>query len=254
MICFWGSKKCLPVVKSNLSPFWASSVFLRGGEIYSDRLFLVTLSFIPANYKFKRMALYSELKFLDGFSGVVTSKSTGEIVLLSHNIVPQGTAQSSRIGRKITIRSLDVRGGMILPSTGLTDDMDNRLRIVFYIDTQTNGASATVPEIFRPLPSIGVVSIFSFYELSNESRFQIIYDETFDFPIGAIDLLGENAPISQSFAFSCNLDLPIEYDATATTGAIGTQRTNNIGSLVIAEQGAVLPSIGYGFRIQYTDS
>ncbi len=195
------------------------------------------------------------MKFLDGFAGVISVTLTGVPGLISHNVVPQGADASSRNGRKITVRSLEVTGSMVLPSTVTLGDMDQRCRIIFYIDKQTNGGFPFVDQLLASLPEIGTPSIFSFYDLNEEGRFVFIYDEIFDLPVRAIkDSTGENAPSTTSFGFSRDLNVPIEYDQSATTGAIGTQRTNNIGSLLICEQAAVQPTVAYGFRIRYTDS
>lgn len=212
----------------------------------ANHIFLVTLWRPPLF----TMSAGAELKFLDGFSGIHTAGVFGNIVVVSHNVVPQGTGQTQRVGRKIIVQSLSVRGSMQLPSTSTIGDMDQRLRIVFYVDTQTNGSNPIIPEMLNGDP----VSIFTFRELSNLSRIKFIFDETFDMPVLAMTGGGVSAPTSTGFRFSRKLNLPIEYDATATTGALATQRTNNIGSFMISEQTDVAPTILYVWRIRYTDA
>lgn len=195
------------------------------------------------------MSVDAEWKFFDIFASA-TASLTGVIVAASHNVIPQGTGPSERLGRKITIRSLQVQGSFQLPTTLVVAHMAQRIRIVFYIDTATNGSARPVDEMLSGPPT----SIFAFRELSNEPRIPFIYDEQFDVPVWAVHSTGTSIPTTTGFEFNCKLNLPIEFDASATTGEIATQRTNNIGSFIVCEAGDNPATVAYVSRIRYTDS
>lgn len=203
----------------------------------------------------KRKTRMVEHKFLDGLVGPITALTAGVFLSTSHNFVPQGFAENERIGRKITIKSLEVRGSIVLPPTETLGNMDNRVRIIFYIDHQTNGAAATLDEIVN---TSGTVSINAFRDLANQQRFRLIYDTWFDLPVRAVlqdaATTGDNVPSSTGFKFVRKLNLSIQFDDGVTTGAISSQRTNNIGAFCICEQTSVAPIVAYTFRIRYTDA
>lgn len=197
-----------------------------------------------------------ERKFLDAARSLVTVAETGTMLINSHNVVPQGNTQSERIGRKITIKALHVKGHYHLNSTAIFQQADQRIRLIFAVDKQTNGAAATLSEVL----SFGLASveINAFRNLANVSRFDILYDRVFNLPNDAVfqdsATTGDTLPKSWGFQFTKKMNLTIEYDASATTGVIATQRTNNIFAFAIAENADNLPSVEYIFRIRYADA
>lgn len=194
------------------------------------------------------MAVNAEWKFFELFASG-TASITGVIIQASHNEVVQGTGPRERLGRKITIRSLQVQGSFQLPTTLIVAHMAQRIRIVFYIDTATNGSARVVSEMLSGPPT----SIFAFRELSNEPRIPFIYDEQFDVPVWAVHSTGTSIPTTTGFEFDCELNLPIEFDGSAPTGELGTIRTNNIGCFIVCEAGDNPATIAYVSRIRYTD-
>lgn len=196
-----------------------------------------------------------ERKFLDGEIDIVTIPDTGAMLASSHNVVVQGNAEDQRIGRKIMIKALHVKGQVALLGTTLTTDMEQRVRVIFAVDKQTNGAAATLADVI----DFAGVEINAFRNLANVSRFDILYDRTFNLNVTAIAQSAAgtfvSAPQTYGFSFSKRLNLPIEFDATATDGSLATQRTNNIFAFAIAQEGGTAkdPEVSYIFRIRFTD-
>lgn len=197
-----------------------------------------------------------EHKFLDATRTLITVAETGTDLINSHNVVPQGNTQSQRIGRKIVIKALHVKGHYHLNSTNIFQQADQRLRLIFAVDKQTNGAVALRSQVI----SFGLASveINAFRNLANLSRFHILYDRVFNMPNDAVlqdaATTGDTLPKSWGFQFTKRMNLTIEYDASATTGVISTQRTNNIFAFAIAENADNPPSVEYIFRIRYADA
>ena len=142
--------------------------------------------------------------------------------------ITSGTGESERIGRKVTVTSVLLRGRIILPSTSTVGDTTDTARLIIYIDTQTNGAAATVTNI------LSTASVNSFRNLDNTSRFRIIHDVVYTLKSqggagnGASDDFVESVRYLKIFK---KCFLPIEFSAGAGTVADLTQ--NNIGIMAI---------------------
>jgi hypothetical protein len=175
----------------------------------------------------------NELKFHDldiNDAGIAQGGTIAEDSCLT---IAQGDGESERIGRKCTVKSVNWRFAITLPSTGTQAATTDVVRVILYLDKQTNGATAGVTDILES------DDFQSFNNLANKSRFRTLLDRTYDMNVegaGAGASWASSAKtITDSFYLSCNL--PIEYDNSATTGAIATMRSNNIGVLLLSESG-----------------
>lgn len=166
-----------------------------------------------------------ELKFFDtalSFTVDATAEipATGQLTL-----IPQDDTQSGRDGNKAFIKSINIHGtaNMIPASAATASD-------VFYLyliqDTQCNGAAATVADantgIFTSATLANAQRV-----VCNGSRFRVLKKWVIEFNSTAGVTTAYNNYIKEwSFYKKCNI--PILYDASATTGAIGTIRSNNL--------------------------
>lgn len=166
----------------------------------------------------------SEMKFFET-DLAVTGTNTG-VIEASLNLVPEGTTQSQRIGRKMTIKGVYIRGVINADSTTPTPD---RMRVIVYQDKQANGATATAANILDS-PTSGLIN--GFRNLTETGRFRILKDETYD-----VNIYNGNATAAirrTRVTYKCylaNLNIPIEF--SSTTGAITEIRSNNVGMLFI---------------------
>ncbi len=194
----------------------------------------------------------AELKFLDTVKAL-TNLTTGGVVLdASLNVIPQGNTESERIGRKVVLKMLRFKGKITSAATTVLTETEQRYRIVVYCDKQTNGAAATAIQIFGAAPTLD-----SFRELANQDRFTILYDKTKDFVIPAVAQTAAGTfstyLISRTFHANIRLNLPIEFDSSATTGVITSIRSNNVGILGFTETGNAPLSLSYIARVRYSD-
>lgn len=188
-----------------------------------------------------------ELKFhdVDLDDAVV---SGGGTVTATINIIPQGTTEVERIGRKCNIRKIAWRYSLSLPAAaGATLVSGDILRMILFIDKQANGATAAVTDVLES------AHYQSFNNLSNSGRFRILMDKTYDLnnTAGAGDGAVNDSPlweISDSFYKDCNI--PIEF--SSTTGAITEIRSNNLGVLLISRGGS--PKLDSKFRLRFSDN
>lgn len=188
-----------------------------------------------------------ELKFLD--TSITNANIPTAMTATNLCVVPQGDGESERIGRKITIRALHIRGAII---------MDNQTsggagqyviwRVV--VDTQTNGAA------FAGTDLLEADNGFSFLNLANRGRFRVLKEGrmmlqcTGGAPSGAAFIL---SGVARTLECHVRLNLPIEYDNTGATGAVATQRSNSLWFITNADVGTNQVQLEGGARIRYSD-
>ncbi len=201
-----------------------------------------------------------ELKYLDTSLSSLTSAPAGW-TYQNLNIVPQGDTATTRVGRRIFIKSLQVRFHFrVAPDIATGDLVDHYdVRVIIFVDHQTNGSAAVATDFLDA--TLG--SAYDQYKrLDNSRRFTFIADKRY--VVNAThtyctDSSTANLRVNASElpARSCDvykeLNLPIDFQAGTTTGLIGTQRMNSICMAVFMGAGptALIP-LGIS-RIRYTD-
>lgn len=191
----------------------------------------------------------AEMKFFDTVEAAATGAVAGTISIGSVNIVPQDDTQSGRIGRKITIKRLQVRGQLVLPATTVAADTTDKIRVMFIQDMQTNGASPTVATILE------TADINSYLNMANSSRFKVLSDKIYTLNAtagGAPTGTPSFGSVTRNYAIYKKCNIIIEYDNSAATGAIATQRTNNILCMCISLNAKVTHACTV--RIRYSDT
>ncbi len=188
----------------------------------------------------------AELKFFD-----VTLDDTliaqAATVTDSINKIVQGVTESTRVGRKCTIRSINWRWDIVYNDTATADTSAESVRIIMYLDQQANGATATAALL------LASDDYQSFNNLANSGRFKVLMDRQVDChsPAGA----GQNASHIfteniYSGAFYKKCMIPIEF--SSTTGAIGEIRSNNIGVMLLSKDGN-LTTFRSRIRLRFSD-
>lgn len=175
----------------------------------------------------------TELKFhdVDLDDAVV---ATGGTIVPTINIIPQGTTEIQRIGRKCTITQIGWKYNYTLPNTDVQTGTADVFRMIMYQDKQCNGATATVTGILES------ADYQSFNNLVNSGRFRTLCDKTFviSSSAGAYDGTNDEFGVVErhgTFYKKCNI--PLEFDDT--TGALTEIRSNNLGVLLISKTGLV---------------
>lgn len=184
-----------------------------------------------------------ELKFLD--TGSSTLFTTAGAVNPNFVVIPQGVGESERIGRKVTIKSIYLKG-VIVHNPVTVNSAANTCRIMIIQDKQANGAVFAVTDVLE------TASYLAHRKLENINRFKILKDTTFSINSNSSD---GSAPgeAQRPFTYYTRCNIPIEYDTTASTGAIATQRSNSIALLMIADTGTVT-TFSYNCRVRYSDN
>lgn len=181
-----------------------------------------------------------ELNFVDNaVSG--TDSTTARIVLL--NGLQQGTTASTRIGRRVTIKSIELKGRVTAGASGTA----STVRYAIVLDRQANAVTPAFTDIYdAALPE-------SLRNISNKARFQVVWDS------GLINLVGTSAGTTdaarRSFEFYKKVGFPVQYNA-GTAGTIGDIQTNALYFVSVGDvaSGATAPTLVGQARLRYSDN
>lgn len=193
-----------------------------------------------------------EKKFYD-------TEDNGNFISSAGSMVPsiievaEGPGPSQRIGRRITLKSVQARIEMYLPAhSGTFSAATNAhaVRFICYLDRQTNGGTAVPADIlYSPTNHLAA------FNLENKGRFRILVDRIITFHPFAITHDGDaaygRAAVRKYLTFYKKLNVPQRYDAS--TGSINNIMDYNIGFLLIANSDNVIGWDVYT-RVRYTDS
>lgn len=206
-----------------------------------------SFSSYSGNYKYG--ARDSELKFFDNTPSFAFATAGAVVQLLT---IPQGVGQSERVGRKIRVKSIVCNVSVYLNGTGAAaaTGMD-RIRFVLVQDMQANGAACDFGSVANGVFSSA--SVDALRNLDNVSRFKILKDWDMTL-LSAAGVSGAWQYAAKAVNKYIKCDIPIEYDNSATTGAITTIRSNNICLLAINTVTNGGCALSGTIRIRYSDA
>ncbi len=193
-------------------------------------------------------AMGGELKFFDTTFGPTAVSTGGTITNSSLALIAQGTGENERVGRKCTVKRIDIQGTWIMSSTATTASGQQKVRVIIYMDKQTNGLTAGVTDLLE------TATINSFYNLANSGRFRILSDKfqslnaTAASGDGTTDATFET---SKPYKFGKNCNIPLEF--SGILGLLTELRSNNIGVLALVEQVSPGTTFNYVCRLRMSD-
>lgn len=196
-----------------------------------------------------------EKKVVDVVSASYPVENTGTQLALLNGCAP-GTNNYNRIGRKITMKTLQIRGR--IGPTDATDTIPSKVRMLVVYDKQANGVAPTYSNIVTSQNITGATSstVEDMINLDNRDRFEIIRDMNFE--IGGI-----TSTIDQTWASGEPIKVVNEYirlndrEVIYNAGTAGTVGDITSGSLYVFFIGSQANAIGAtftgAFRLRFTD-
>lgn len=185
----------------------------------------------------------NEKKTVDVAPNSYVADTTGTVTLL--NGIATGTDFTDRIGRKIILKSIFVRGlvGPVDTSTGT-----NCARILIVYDMQANGSAPAVTDILKTADSRDQIN------LNNRDRFKILFDKQWTLgPFDGVTLGYIGAPSVANVKLYRRLNLETLFNGT--TAAIGSIATGSIYMVTIGNQAAANgSSFQVSTRIRFVDA
>lgn len=180
-----------------------------------------------------------ELKNIDGLSttAYAAGATTGLLTLL--NGVDDGTTPITRIGRRITMKSLFYRAHVQMAPTTIGGAA---LRVLIVYDKQTNAVAPAITDIVQ------IDAINSQMNLANSKRFVVISDEI-------IPCIGTAGPQSSLTSKYVKLNIDTEFNDVSsalvnsiTTGAVYMVQWQGGGL------GTAAPSNSLYWRVRFADT
>jgi len=169
--------------------------------------------------------------------------SSGSLTLL--NGLTQGTTSSTRIGRRVTVKSIEWRFNC--STSTLTNWTSNRFMIV--VDTQANAATPAFTDIYDSL------SPSTLRNVSNMPRFKVLYDSDEFIMIGNLSTSPGNDLIARAFKGYLRVNIPVQYNV-GTAGTIADIQTNAIYFVAVGNSSASTTNtdvFNSQVRVRYTD-
>jgi len=181
----------------------------------------------------------TELNFVDTAAGG-TDSTTARVVLL--NGLAQGTTASTRIGRRVTMKSIELKGRVSAGSTGTLA----AVRYALVLDKQANAAAPAFTDIYdAALPE-------SLRNISNKARFQVLWDSGLTAVVGSSATPTDAA--RRTMEFYKKIGIPVQYNA-GTAGTVGDIQTNALYFVAIGDvaSGTGAPVSVVACRVRYDD-
>ncbi len=130
----------------------------------------------PPRRRTKTERVSQELKFLD--TDVVDAQINNTMTFFNPMIIPQGDTESERIGRKVIIKSLSIKGTLTLTGAIATANTSSLVTMKVVQDTQTN------KNLFGATDLLETDTFDSFNQLANRNRFRVLKSCTYRFKAG----------------------------------------------------------------------
>lgn len=168
------------------------------------------------------------------------SNTTNAGVIVNCSLVPQGVAQSQRVGDAINVEAIEVRVG---PTAANAVGGTVRVLLVRALEPSASFAVNTVLGITGS--ALAAIGPLNFTGVRQED-FAILHDELMMVPAtaGASFGRGQNMPLIH---IRKSLKSRIQFDAAATTG------TGHIFLIMISDVVTTGPSLNYHSRLIYSD-
>lgn len=237
---------------------YRTSIRRRGPSAYASRG--ARAKYARAKSYRKTRSAYSRARVVPGYTrrsgyyGGIESKffettaqntafTAAGVIVPSLNLIPQGTSECERDGRKAHMTSIHWKGIIRLNATTSSETVNN-VRIIMYMDKQTNGQAAAVTDILEQ------GDFMSFNNLANRQRFRVLWDKKMSLNAAAFSSTTSNTKdYYMEFHKQCNI--PLEF--SSTTGAITELRSNNVGMIFISEgTGGTAEVQEWNARIRFT--
>ncbi len=186
-----------------------------------------------------------ERKHLDTTVGSTAIVQAGTI-FGSLNLIAQNASETGRIGRKVVMTEIGIRGIIHMPSASSMTVNGDQVRLMVVLDKQCNGAVFTVDDVLEPATWEG------FNNLENTNRFVTL--AKLDISMNALAGMGNgttNVTTEQHkpFFFWIKRRIPIQFDGA--TGAITEIRSNNVAILAVSAMADTTVTLSYVARIRF---
>lgn len=192
---------------------------------------------------YKSIPKDQEFKTIDLIGETSSCNTTGEFTLL--NALARGTDYDERVGRQVTVKSIQIKGVIqATPETG-TDQLQ---RVMIFVDNDTDGAPPTGADLIQGFNN-AFEDVYNPRNLNNRDRFRVLYDRTFVMNKDTKD------PCKRIFKYYKRLNQAVLFNA----GNAGTEADIQKGAIWIFTYGTnaaggTAGNAGFSSRIRFIDN
>jgi len=192
-----------------------------------------------------RSLKYAEKKNIDtNLGGAGGNVDTAYAPLLCLCVCKQGAGAMDRIGRRINVSSIFVRGKVW---AGLTQSGPAHFRMIIFVDHDPNGVVPTAAQVLEQ------DNYNSFSNLGNSKRFKILAEIT---PENG-ELLSTDTMEGFTFSRYIKTNITVGYNNSAGAGAATDVLTNGIYAIVYCGGtslgSTIAPTLECKSRVRFTD-
>ncbi len=170
----------------------------------------------------------------------------------------KGTGINQRIGRKVTVQKIKIRGMIISAAQAnqTATDASSVIRMALVHDMQTNAVQAQGEEVFAaPGTAASTNAVVSFRSLATFGRFNILKERFFTFQNPNLSYDGTNMEqngIVKTFKLNYTFKKPLDVNFNAANGGTVADIVDNSFHLIVNASGITLaPLILYECRTSY---
>ncbi len=202
----------------------------------------------------------AELKFFDSSRAAIaltapTDATGGEVdpVTLNCLFAPtQGTGVQSRDGRRVVMKSLQIRGVVTVPNADVVTT--GKIAPVFFIaivmDKQTNAAQASSEDVFTNPGAAALLAASPLRDLERSTRFRVLKEWilTGDTPTtvdGSTDQNGYSIP----FGYYGKMSTKVEF--VANGGSVADIQDISLHVMAYCSSTTFAPTITYNSRVRF---
>lgn len=180
-----------------------------------------------------------ELKNVD-VTAVIPAFGVATGVLTHLNPLLQGTSATTRLGRRVTMKSLYIRGYLTMAATST---LAASYRVLVVYDKQANAAPPTAAQILES------DFFYGLNNLGNSRRFETLCDHV-------TECIGTGGPNGTNFTIFKKMNHAVEFNAT-NGGTIADIQTGSVYALIYMSApgiGVATPANAIQCRIRFSDA
>lgn len=176
---------------------------------------------------------------------------------LTLNTVGQGDNSSSRDGRKMRMKSLQLQGGARYPGqlNQTATDLQPVVFIAVVLDTQCNGSKLNSEDVYKNISANANLAAYPVRNLEFSKRFRVLKTKTIKFPAPTIVYDGTNieqgsATIPWSMFINLN-DMEVNFKVS-TSNDVANIVDNAISVIAYTSSTQTAPLLDYNARLRFT--
>lgn len=158
----------------------------------------------------------------------------------------QGSGETQRDGRKITIKNIHVNGAVYRDSGGVMT-AQSTVHVALVLDTQTLKQQLSAEDVYNDANNVE----FSYRDVDHLSRFKVLWSRRF---VMGNDAGGWNgvalnvAGDRKNFSINKAVNIPVTFSAAA--GSVADIEDNSLHIIAVSSQGAI-DYLAYESRIRF---